>query len=211
LSAHYLSLNALADSSLSIEKVDLFLKYARLISTLGYGVVSALPQVDQSPDQTFILSLLKWFLNNFMFFTRHTFHTKWHFISIRLLDGVIKTLDVVWKNEILFPIPIVCKDLPPYIPEELHDDVFFKKNICPITQLPIRYPCTYRDQNHKFHYERSAFIKWINFHQTDFSFKEPLTNKWMPKKNLYFNQNLLKVIENRLRQLKKEKREEKNA
>lgn len=67
------------------------------------------------------------------------------------------------------------------IPEELHGDPALAQYICPITQVPIRFPVG--DPTTGRHiYEHSAIVEWINGHHNSPMSRQPLAvNQLVPK------------------------------
>jgi len=57
------------------------------------------------------------------------------------------------------------------IPEPLHEDAFFSRHICPITQMPIRNPIG--DANGTTVYEGQAIKSWLGVHRTSPVTREP--------------------------------------
>ncbi len=107
------------------------------------------------------------------------------------------------QDEVEFEDREAPADLPNEIPEQFHNDPTFSQFICPITQLPIRFPVTLRSGNgHDFHFERAAIRHWV---QTCINRRNPITNpasrEEIDRENLVENLDIRDIIENRLREL----------
>ena len=78
------------------------------------------------------------------------------------------------------------------IPKEFEDDPIFKKNICPITLCPIRFPVL--EPRTKVVYEKAAIEEWIQKHHTS-----PFTRDVLNIEDLEPMPELQKVIDDRLK------------
>ena len=78
------------------------------------------------------------------------------------------------------------------IPAPLHEDIVFRRYVCPITLLPIRHPVG--DPNGHTLYERGAILQWLQLHH--FS---PITHLPLTPAMLIPKPGLQALIDNRLR------------
>jgi hypothetical protein len=203
--------------SFSISQFEFFLKRARWITTLGHICMKTLilMQNGERTDLSCMDAFLKTHIVFFIPFTLGERSTspiglKERFLITRILDTLVKSMDHRYQKQKkhFFPEAISSKDLPNYIPEKWHTDPILSKNICPITGEPIRCPLTCIHNQHFFHFEKNAIVRWLKKKNIGGEFfRNPTTNEWLLIDSLFFNVELSQVIENQLRELENKEKE----